>query len=154
MHKKSREAVDLHIIHFFKQTAIPLARIALFVVFFWFGAIKLIGLSPAGPLAEALTERTVGSELFTPLFMSIALLECIIGILFLIPKAVRVVIPLLFFHLIIVCSPLVLVPDMTWRAPLVPTLEGQYIIKNIVIVAVSFYVAANTTPLQFKEKRN
>lgn len=152
MHKKSREALDLQVIHFFRQTAIPLARIALFIVFFWFGAIKLLGLSPAGPLAEALTARTVGDELFTPLFIAIALLECIIGVLFLIPKAVRIVIPLLFFHLIIVCSPLVLLPDMTWLKPLVPTLEGQYIIKNVVIVAVAFYVAANTTPLQFKER--
>lgn len=153
MPKSSREALDLHIIAFFKRTAIPFARIALFIVFFWFGAIKLIGLSPAGPLAEALTARTVGAELFTPLFICIAILECVIGILFLIPKAVRVVIPLLFFHLLIVCSPLVLVPEMTWHAPLVPSLEGQYIIKNIVIVAVAFYVAANTQPLQFKKKR-
>lgn len=154
MHKSSREALDLRIITFFSRTAIPLARIALFIVFFWFGFIKLLGLSPAGPLAEALTARTVGIELFAPLFFSIAILECIIGILFLIPRAVRVVTPLLFFHLLIVCSPLVLVPDMTWFVPLVPTLEGQYIIKNIVIVAVAFYVAANTEPLYFKKKRN
>ena len=153
MPKNSREALDLHIIAFFKRTAVPLARIALFTVFFWFGAIKLFGLSPAGPLAEALTARTVGIELFAPLFVAIAILECIIGILFLVPKAVRVVIPLLFFHLLIVCSPLVLVPEMTWSSPLVPSLEGQYIIKNVVIVAVGFYVAANTQPLQFKKKR-
>ena len=154
MHKSSREALDLRIIAFFNRTAIPVARIALFVVFFWFGFIKLLGLSPAGPLAEALTARTVGVELFAPLFMGIALLECIIGILFLIPKAVRIVIPLLFFHLLVVCSPLVLVPNMTWHAPLVPTLEGQYIIKNVIIVAVAFYIAANTTPLFVKKKRN
>lgn len=154
MHRSSREALDLRIIAFFNRTAIPVARIALFVVFFWFGIIKLLGLSPAGPLAEALTARTVGSELFTPLFISIALLECVIGILFLIPKAVRIVIPLLFFHLLVVCSPLVLVPNMTWHAPLVPTLEGQYIIKNVVIVAVAFYIAAHTEPLFVKKKRN
>lgn len=153
MHKDSQEALDLHIIAFFRRTAIPVARIALFIVFFWFGAIKLLGLSPAGPLAEALTDRTVGVELFTPLFICIAILECVIGLLFLVPKAVRVVIPLLLFHLLIVCSPLVLVPEMTWQAPLVPSLEGQYIIKNVVIVAVAFYVAANTQPLQFKKKR-
>lgn len=153
MPKNSREALDLHIIAFFKRTAVPLARIALFVVFFWFGAIKLIGLSPAGPLAEALTARTVGVDAFVPLFIAIAILECIIGILFLVPKAVRIVIPLLFFHLLIVCSPLVLVPEMTWSSPLVPSLEGQYIIKNVVIVAAAFYVAANTQPLQFKRKR-
>jgi len=153
MPRDSREVLDLHIIAFFRRTAVPLARIALFLVFFWFGAIKLLGLSPAGPLAEALTSRTVGLELFTPLFISIAILECIIGLLFLIPKAVRLVIPLLFFHLLIVCSPLVLVPELTWQAPLVPSLEGQYIIKNVVIVAIAFYVAANTQPLRFKKKR-
>lgn len=153
MPRNLREALDLHIIAFFRRTAVPLARIALFIVFFWFGVIKLLGMSPAGPLAEALTARTVGLELFTPLFICIAILECVIGILFLIPKAVRIVIPLLLFHLIIVCSPLVLVPEITWHAPLVPSLEGQYIIKNIVIVAVAFYVAANTQPLQFKKKR-
>ncbi len=146
--------VDLQIIAFFKRTFIPLARIALFVVFFWFGFIKLTGLSPAGPLAEALTERTVGIELFGPLFIIIALIECLIGILFLVPKAVRIVLPLLFLHMLIVCGPLVLVPDMTWHSFLVPTLEGQYIIKNVVIVALAFGVAAHTEPLTRSQERN
>lgn len=154
MQKKTLTSFDTRVIAFFKSTAIPLARIALFIVFFWFGAIKLLGLSPAGPLAEALTARTVGVELFGPLFILLAAVECVIGLLFLVPKAVRVVIPLLFFHMIIVCSPLILVPELTWQAPLVPSLEGQYIVKNIVIVAVAFGIAANTQPLQFRKKRN
>jgi uncharacterized membrane protein YkgB len=148
--EKRAQAVDLRVITFFRQTYIPLARIALFVVFFWFGFIKLTGMSPAGPLAEALTARTVGPELFDILFKALAFLECLIGILFLVPKAVRLVIPLLFFHMIVVCGPLVLVPDMTWQSFMVPTLEGQYIIKNIVIVALAFGVAANTQPLYRK----
>ncbi len=146
------KALDLRLIAFFKKTYIPLARIALFVVFFWFGFIKLTGMSPAGPLAEALTERTIGPELFGPLFIILAFIECLIGILFLIPKAVRIVMPLLLLHMIIVCGPLVLVPDMTWHAPFVPTLEGQYIIKNIAIVALAFGIAAHTEPLQFQKK--
>jgi uncharacterized membrane protein YkgB len=143
-------ALDLRIIDFFKRTYLPLARIALFIVFFWFGLLKLLGLSPAGPLAAALTERTVGMEFFEPLFILLAAVECIIGLLFLIPKAVRIVLPLLLIHMVIVCGPLVLVPDLTWSAPFVPTLEGQYIIKNVAIVALAFGIAAHTEPLTRK----
>jgi hypothetical protein len=50
--------------------------------------------------------------------------------------------------MIIVCSPLVFVPELTWKSFLVPTLEGQYIIKNIVVIALAFGVAANTKPLK------
>jgi uncharacterized membrane protein YkgB len=151
--QKNAETIDLEVIAFFKRTYIPLARIALFIVFFWFGFIKLTGMSPAGPLAEALTAKTVGPELFDMLFRVLAFLECVIGVLFLAPKAVRVVIPLLFFHMAVVCAPLVLVPEMTWQSFMVPTLEGQYIIKNIVIVALAFGIAANTQPL-FSKKLN
>jgi uncharacterized membrane protein YkgB len=151
--KENVEHADEKIISFFKRTYIPVARIALFVVFFWFGFIKLTGMSPAGPLAEALTAKTVGVEYFDVLFRSLAFLECVIGVLFLVPKAVRVVIPLLFFHMAVVCAPLVLVPEFTWQEAFVPTLEGQYIIKNVVIIAVAFGIAANTQPLVQKQTR-
>jgi uncharacterized membrane protein YkgB len=142
------ERLDEKVITFFRVSYIPLARIALFVVFFWFGAIKLLGLSPAGPLAEALTAKTVGPELFDPLFKVLACIECAIGVLFLFPRAVRITIPLLLVHMAVVCSPLVLVPELTWQRLFVPTLEGQYIIKNVVIVAVAFGIAAHTEPLR------
>lgn len=146
--KKHIEHWDERVIAFFKRTYIPLARVALFVVFFWFGFIKLMGMSPAGDLAEALTAKTVGPELFELLFKALALMECAIGVLFLVPKAARIVLPLLLFHMTVVCAPLVLVPELTWNGFFVPTLEGQYIIKNIVIVALAFGVAANTQPLR------
>lgn len=145
--KRQVEHADAHIIHFFKQTYIPLARCAFFVVFFWFGFVKLTGLSPASPLAEALTAQTIGMAHFDLAFKALALLECIIGVLFLFPRAVRVVMPLLFFHMAVVCAPLLLLPELTWQAPFIPTLEGQYIIKNIVIIALAFGVAAHTQPL-------
>lgn len=144
--KHDAAAIDQTIIGFFRRSYIPVARVALFIVFFWFGFIKLTGMSPAGPLAEALTSKTVGIVYFAPLFKALSLIECLIGILFLIPKAARVVIPLLFVHMAIVCAPLVLVPELTWQAPFIPTLEGQYIIKNVVIIAVAFGVAAHVQP--------
>lgn len=152
MKKKSIDygALDLRLIAFFKRTFQPVARLSVFLVFFWFGFLKLLGISPASPLAEALTQKTVGMQYFDTLFIVIALLECIVGVLFLFPKATRIVIPLLLFHMAIVCSPLLLVPDLTWQQLFVPTLEGQYIIKNAVVIAVAIGIAASTTPLRRK----
>ncbi|MEO5499047.1 MAG: hypothetical protein ABIR46_00940 [Candidatus Saccharimonadales bacterium] len=148
MKKQKLEALDLRFISFLRTHYVLIARIAIFVVFFWFGALKLLGLSPAGPLAEALTERTVGLQYFDVLFMILSLIECVIGVLFLFPRAIRVVFPLLLVHMAVVCSPLLLVPELVWTAPFVPTLEGQYIIKNIIIVALAIALAAATKPLK------
>ncbi|HEU4715241.1 MAG TPA: hypothetical protein VFS14_00215 [Candidatus Saccharimonadales bacterium] len=144
--------VDLRLIAFFKKAFLPFARVALFVVFFWFGILKVFGLSPASPLAEALTAQTVGMQYFDVLFLVLSIIECVIGVLFLIPKATRIVIPLLLIHMAVVCSPLVLVPGEVWTGFLVPTLEGQYIIKNLVIVAVAIGVASQTPPLVKRKK--
>jgi uncharacterized membrane protein YkgB len=140
--------LDLRLIAFFKRTFIPFARFSIFLIFFWFGFLKLIGLSPASPLAVALIENTVGTQYFDVLFYTLAVLECVIGILFLFPRATRIVIPLLLFHMLIVCSPLLLVPGHTWQAFLVPNLEGQYILKNAVVVAVAIGIAASAKPLR------
>lgn len=112
------------------------ARAALFLVYGWFGLLKLVGESPATPLAEALTRRTLGAKAFPVAFAVLSLVECVIGLLALLPAYTSVLIPLLLAHMLIVCSPLVLVPRMAWTRPLVPDLEGQYIIKNAAIVAL------------------
>lgn len=145
--------LDLRIIAWCKRVYIPLSRIAIFIVFFYFGLLKILGLSPASPLAEALTNKTIGSEFFDVAFLILAVFECIIGILFLVPRATRMVIPLLFIHLAVVCSPLILVPDQVWTESFVPSLEGQYIIKNVVLVAIAIGIAANTMPLAVKQKK-
>jgi uncharacterized membrane protein YkgB len=129
----------------FAQRAYPIvARTALFVVFFWFGLIKLLGVSPATALAMALTVKTVGPAHFDVLFKSLAVFECAIGILCLIPSAVRLVVLLLCVHMAVVCAPLVLVPEYTWQSALVPTMDGQYIIKNVLVIATAVGLAAHT----------
>jgi uncharacterized membrane protein YkgB len=137
----------MKIIEWLRRSYIPLARVAIFIVYFYFGILKLVGESPASPLAKALTDRTIGGQYFDIAFMLLAIYECIIGLLFLIPKATRIVIPMLFVHLLIVCSPLILVADQVWVKPFVPTLEGQYIIKNVLLIAVAMGIAAQTRPL-------
>jgi len=143
--------IDRGIIHAFKKISMPFARISLFVVFFWFGILKVLGTSPANPLVAELLQRTLPFLTFQQFIILFGLFEVLLGILFLIPKAVRVVIPLLALHMITTIMPLILLPSITWQAPFVPTLEGQYIIKNIVLIAIACVIAAHTHPWSKKK---
>lgn len=142
MTKKKHTMID-KIVNFLRDKYILLARFSLFVVYFWFGFVKLLGISPAGPLAEALTARTIGMEYFDILFYGLALVECAIGLLFLFPKYTRIAFFALMAHMILVCSPVLLLPDVVWQSLFVPTLEGQYIIKNVIVVALALAILVN-----------
>lgn len=126
---------------------VPTARVAIGLIYVWFGVLKLFDISSASPLATALTAQTIGLEYFATAFRGLAVFEVVLGLIFLFPSATRLVIPLLGLHMLIVCSPLVLVPDLAWTAPFVPSLEGQYIIKNVLIFALAIGIVAHTKPL-------
>src|SRR3989344_3397884 len=129
--------IDTKLINFSRQVSLPVARLGLFVVFFYFGALKVVGLSPASGLVQALFEQTVSFMSFDTFLILFGLFECLIGILFIIPGYERVVIPLLLVHMVTTFMPLFILPAVTWSGFLVPTLEGQYIIKNLVIIATA-----------------
>jgi uncharacterized membrane protein YkgB len=140
--------IDIQIIHFFRRVSVPLARFGLFVIFFWFGFLKVIGLSPASGVVENLFMETIpfmDANMFIVIF---GLYECIIGILFLIKGAERIVIPLLLVHMITTFGPLFLLPQETWSGVMTPTLEGQYIIKNLALIAAAAGIAAHLHPLR------
>lgn len=130
-----------------KKYSRPLARLALFIVFFWFGALKSAMVSPANSLVADLLEKTLPFITFSKFIIAFGVYEMIIGILFLIPRAERTALALLIPHMIMAFLPLVLLPTVAWQSFLVPTMEGQYIIKNLVIIALAFSVAARLQPL-------
>jgi uncharacterized membrane protein YkgB len=144
------EMIDLKIINFFKRSFEPMARFGLFVVFFWFGILKVIGFSPASEVMQKLFETTIPFLSFDVFVVGFGLFECVIGVMFLIRGLERVVIPLLFIHMITTFGPLVFLPSETWQKFLVPTLEGQYIIKNLVIIATGIGIAAKLDPIKIK----
>lgn len=144
--------LDLELIHLFRRLSVPVSRFGLFLIFFWFGALKVIGLSPASPLVEALYHNSLGLWLpflpFPTFLIGFGIFECLIGVLFLIRGCERVVIPFLLLHMITTVMPLFLVPAATWTSFLVPTLEGQYIIKNVVVIATAMGIAAHLHPIR------
>jgi len=141
---------DIELIHFFRRVSEPVARFGLFVIFFWFGLLKVIDVSPASPLVQALFEKTISIIPFSVFIVVFGLFEMLIGVLFLVKGFERIVIPLLFFHMATTFMPLFLVQSATWSGFLVPTLEGQYIIKNLVVIAAGIGIAAHLHPIQRK----
>jgi uncharacterized membrane protein YkgB len=114
----------------------PLSRIALCVIYVWFGALKVLGTSPANPLVAHLLERTMPFMSFDTFIVFFGLFEVIIGILFLFQRLDRITIPLFGIHMVTTFMPLFLLPAITWQSVFVPTLEGQYIIKNLALIAI------------------
>jgi uncharacterized membrane protein YphA (DoxX/SURF4 family) len=124
---------------------VTLTRLALGLVFVWFGLLKFFpGLSPA----EQLAGRTIEHITFGIIQPSVALpvlatWECLIGICLLTGVALRATLLLLFAQMFGTLLPLVIFPAETFVIfPFVPTLEGQYIIKNVVLISAAIIVGA------------
>jgi uncharacterized membrane protein YkgB len=150
--RKALEKFDIKLINLIKKSFLPFARFALFVVFFWFGILKIFYLSPANPMVSALLEKTLPFFTFNQFIFLFGLYEMLIGLCFLFPKLSRLAILLLAMHMFTTLMPLILVPQATWSGFFVPTLEGQYIIKNLVIISTAMGIASHMTPLKFKNK--
>jgi uncharacterized membrane protein YkgB len=124
------------------RNAVRMARVAFFVVYSWFGILKVLGASPAIPLVDDLLAATlpfVSPETFNVLFGAF---EAALGVLFLSPRFDQIVIPLFLAHMFTTFLPLVVLPAAAWSAPFVPTLVGQYIIKNVALIALAAIIVA------------
>jgi uncharacterized membrane protein YkgB len=138
--KRRFDATDLQITRWMARLGIPFLRIALGVVFVWFGALKLFpGISPAEGLVMA-TVPFLPPEVFLPL---LGVWEVAIGLGFLTGRALRLTILLLFLQMPGTLSPIVLLPERVFTVfPFGLTLEGQYIVKNMVLIAAALVIGA------------
>ena len=119
--------------------SLSVLRISLGIVYLWFGALKYFqGISPAEQLAtETIHKITFGLISDHTNLMLLATWECLIGVMFMIGKFIRPVLVLMFLHMICTFTPFIFFPNETFRyMPYGLTLTGQYIIKNIVFIAV------------------
>jgi len=137
------ERLDLGATTWMAGNAVRALRISLGVIFFWFGVLKFFpGLSPAQELAT----KTISGLTFglVPPSVSIYVLatwECVIGLGLIFGVFLRATLALLFLQMIGTFSPLVLFPQEVFsHVPNAPTLEGQYIIKNLVLVSAGLAI--------------
>jgi uncharacterized membrane protein YphA (DoxX/SURF4 family) len=127
----SFEQVDRWISDTLWRVGVPFLRTALGIVFIWFGALKLTRTSPALELVT----RTVywfDPAIFIPI---LGWWEVVIGVCLAIPPLTRAGILLLALQMPGTFLPLVLLPQVCYQGSLWNlTLEGQYIVKNLVII--------------------
>ncbi len=127
-----------------------LVRIPIFIIFFWFGFLKIVDLSPA----QELVQDTVywmpflSAEMWTYV---IGYWEVLIGVFFLFKKTTLIAMLLLLIQMSGTFLPLVILPEITFQDsnPFLPTLEGQYIIKNIIIITAALIIGRTYLKVKF-----
>ena len=139
-----------------RQFSVLLARISLFTIYFWFGLLKVIGQSPASEMIHRLFDQTLTlmmpSVSFGTFIIFFGFFEMLIGILFILPGLEKSALILLFIHILTTAMPIFVLPKEIWANFFVPTLEGQYIIKNIALVTCVLTIWESVSPT--KEKAN
>lgn len=140
---------DAALLQFLWKYSDEIGRVALAIIFVWFGWLKVIGVSPANSLVGMLLDTTFLSFIPFDIFLiSFGMIEVCIGVLFLIPKLERIAILLLLVHMITTLLPLCMLTSVVWQRPFVPTLEGQYILKNAALIALALGIGAHLHPLR------
>ena len=125
--------------------SILILRVALGIIFFWFGVLKFFpNLSSAEDLAvRTITKLSFGKMPADVSLITLATWECLIGIGLIAGKYMRVTLVLLFLQMTGTLLPLFFFPRETFiYIPYAPTLVGQYIIKNFVIISGAIVLGA------------
>lgn len=118
-------------------------KLVLGFVYFYFGLLKFFpDLSPAELLASQTVMKLSSGVLdATSALFVLAIMECLIGLGFLFDKFRPAVVVLYFIHMIGTFTPLFVFPELMFKiAPFAPTIEGQYVLKNLVFVAAGWTI--------------
>ncbi|MEN9872900.1 MAG: hypothetical protein RL450_835 [Actinomycetota bacterium] len=140
------QKIDSLVISFMDRVGLVFLRFAIGVIFIWFGALKTVGeLSPAYDLVAA-TVYWLTPEIIVPL---LGLWEIAIGLAFLFTPLTRVAIFLLALQMPGTFLPLVLLPEVCFTIfPVALTIEGQYIVKNLVIIGSALVIGSRIQALK------
>ena len=134
------EKLDIIVTSFMNKWGVTLLRYSLGIIYIWFGALKPLGLSPAQELVENTVYWFEDPKTFVPI---LGVWEIIIGITICIKPLIRVALFLLFLQMPGTFLPLILFPDVCFtNFPFGLTLEGQYIVKNLIIISAAIVVGS------------
>lgn len=141
--------LDALLIRFMNAVGVPFLRVGIGIVFIWFGGLKVVDLSPATELLAA-TVYWWTPEIIVPV---IGYWEVLIGIFFLIPPTTRVAIFLLAPQMVGTFLPLILLPSVCWDVfPWGLTLEGQYIVKNLVVIGAALVIGSRVEAVRTERR--
>ena len=138
--------VDAGVIGVLRRVAVPLLRVSLGLVFVWFGLLKVFEVSPVSELVAS-TVYWFDALWVVP---ALGVVEVFVGTCLLLGRLMRLT--LLLFALQMVGTFLVLIvqPDIAFQRgnPLLLTVEGEFVVKNLVLLSAGMVVGSSVTPLR------
>lgn len=141
--------IDRFLIDTLTRLSLPALRISLGIIFIWFGALKPFGDSPA---VDVITKTVYwfDPDIFIPI---LGVWEMAIGLCLLYAPFIRAGLFLLALQMPGTFLPLVILPEVCFiDIPFNLTLEGQYIVKNLVLIGAAIVVGSRLVPLAEKSK--
>ena len=139
--RRNAERIDAAVAQFLQDHGITALRIALAIVFIWFGALKVIDRSPV----EDLVKDTIYFLPEDTFFVILGVWEIIVGIGLLIPIALRLTLLLFWAQMAGTFLVLVVHPGLAFQDgnPLLLDLPGEFIIKNLVLIAAGLAIGSS-----------
>jgi uncharacterized membrane protein YkgB len=134
------ERVDDTVAGFLERYGVTALRIALAIVFIWFGVLKVIDRSPV----EDLVKDTIYFLPEDTFFVILGVWEIVIGIGLLIPVALRLTLLLFWLQMAGTFLSLIVLPDRAFQDgnPLLLDVTGEFVIKNLVLIAAGLVIGS------------
>ena len=134
------ERLDARVVAWMDRSGIGVLRIAMAIVFIWFGALKVLGRSPVVDLV-AQTVYWFDPAVFVPL---LGVWEICVGLGLLFRLMLRVTLLLFWLLLAGTFSVLLVNPQVAFQGgnPLLLTMEGEFVIKNLVLIAAGLVIGS------------
>jgi putative oxidoreductase len=144
--RRRLEAYDRTLRRLLGRVGPVLLRISLGIVFVWFGALKVAGISAVGGLIAA-TVPFLDSAWFVPV---LGVVEIVIGVAFATGRLLRVVLPVFAAHMAGTFLVLIALPEVAFEGanPLVLTTVGEFVVKNLVLLSAGLVVASGVKPVR------
>jgi uncharacterized membrane protein YkgB len=143
--RKKVERVDERLRPLLARIGVPLLRISLGAVFLWFGLLKIFQVSPVSRLV-ANTIYWFDPDVVVP---ALGAFEVFVGACLVAGRLMRVALPLLVLQMAGTFLVLVLLPDVAFRDgnPLLLTVEGEFVVKNLVLLSAALVIGSRLAPL-------
>jgi uncharacterized membrane protein YkgB len=143
--KGKARSLDERLRPFLDRVGVPLLRVSLGVVFVWFGLLKVFQESPVADLV-AKTIYWFDPNLVVP---ALGVFEVFVGACLVAGRLMRVALPLLVLQMAGTFLVLVLLPEVAFRDgnPLLLTVEGEFVIKNLVLLSAALVIGSRLAPI-------
>lgn len=133
---------------FLRRHSLTWLRVALGIVFVWFGALKVFDVSPVSTLVGS-TVYFVDPDWFVPV---LGVVEVIVGGLLIVRRLLRIALLLLVGQMLGTFLVPIVLPEVAFKDgnPLLLTVEGEFVAKNLVLLTAGLVVGSTVRPVRLR----